>query len=188
MSFANFISRIGHPLVFIPITAGIVFAKQLPPRTAVLVLAALFLSVILPTAILILVTARAKENGAKISDRNKRRRFYPLAIPFSALGAFLMWWMQAPLFVLRSGLVMLSLFICAAVINLWMKISLHALFASYCSMILWQVGVVWGIVATILAILVIWSRLFLSRHTLIEAVAGVVLGVAGGLVVAWWLG
>lgn len=189
MAFARFISGLGHPLVFITITAGIVFAKQLPARTAGLVLAALFLSVIVPTAFLLLATARSKKNGGTaVSEREERRRFYPLAIPFSALGAFLMWWMQAPLFVLRTGAVMLTLFIVAAVVNLWMKISLHALFATYCSVILWQVGVVWAVVGSVLALFVFWSRLFLGRHTLIETVAGVALGLSGGLLVAWWFG
>ena len=99
-----------------------------------------------------------------------------------------MWWMRAPIFVLRGGFVMLTLFILAAVVNLWMRISLHTLFASYCAVILWQVGVVWGVAATIVAAFVFWSRLFLSRHTLIEAVAGVGLGVGGGILAAWWPG
>ena len=186
-AFARLMSRLGHPLVFITITAGIVLTKQLPARTAGLVLAALFLSVILPLVFLIQATTRSKENrGADVSNREERRRFYPLAIPFSSFGAFLMWWMQAPPFVLRSGFVMLALFIIAAVVNLWVKISLHALFATYCSMILWQVGVIWAVVGTVLAVLVFWSRLFLSRHTLMEIVAGIALGLGGGLLVGWW--
>ncbi len=185
--FARLVSRIGHPLVFIMISAGIVVAKQLPARTAVPVLAALFISVILPTAFLLRAGAQSVR-GSKVSEREERRRFYPWAIPFSALGAFLMWRMHTPIFVIRGALVMLALFLIAAVVNFWIKISLHTLFASYCTVILFQVGPVWGAGAALLTAFVFWSRLFLTRHTLIEVVAGVTLGIVGGVFAVGWLG
>ena len=187
--FACLVSRIGHPLVFITVSAGIVFAKQLPARRALLILVALLFSVILPTAFLLVTGARSgRRPDANVSERDERRRFYPWAILFSVLGAFLMWWIQAPMFVLHGACVMLAVFILAAIINTWIKISLHALFASYCAVILFQVDVAFGVAAAIMAAFVFWSRLFLSRHTLIEAVAGIGLGVGGGIVAVWWPG
>jgi len=44
----------------------------------------------------------------------------------------------------------------------------------------------WGAIAVALAILVAWSRLFLRRHTLIELIVGIVLGLMGGFIAAWW--
>jgi hypothetical protein len=38
----------------------------------------------------------------------------------------------------------------------------------------------------LLAVLVAWSRLFLRRHTHIELIAGIVLGLIGGFVAGWW--
>jgi hypothetical protein len=186
MHLARLVSRIGHPLVSITISAGIVLTTKLPAKAAVLVLAALFLSVIAPITFLLLVKAQSgRPQDANVSEREERRSFYPWAIPFSALGAFLMWWLRAPIFVLRGGFVMLALFVVVAVANFWIKISLHTLFASYCAVILFRVGLGWGVGAAIMAAFVFRSRLFLSRHTLIETVAGVGLGVGGGLLAVW---
>jgi hypothetical protein len=44
-----------------------------------------------------------------------------------------------------------------------------------------------GSAALILAGLVFWSRLFLSRHTIFENISGVALGVVGGIATAWIL-
>jgi membrane-associated phospholipid phosphatase len=78
------------------------------------------------------------------------------------------------------------LLVIAAIANLRFKISLHTLFASYCTVILFRVNVLCGLTALMLTALVFWSRLFLSRHTLSENIAGLALGFIGGIVTAWW--
>jgi membrane-associated phospholipid phosphatase len=185
--FARVVSWIGHPLVFVTISVGIVVITQLTSSAAIPILAALFLSVIVPTAVLLVAGVRSgRWQDADVSVREERKRFYPWAIPFSTLGALVTWLIRAPFFVVRGGLVTLALFVAAAVVNFWLKISLHTLFASYCTMVLFRINALCGTVALILAGLVFWSRLFLSRHTLLEVVAGVGLGVSGGIIAAWW--
>lgn len=186
-TLARAISWIGHPLVFIPISLVIVVSTRIAPRVGLPILGALFLCVIAPTAILLLAGVRSgRWRDADVSAREERRRFYPWAIPFSAAGTLAMWLMRVPTFILRGALVTLALFITAAVINLRLKISLHILFAFYCAAVLLRLGAAFGISACILAVLVFWSRLFLGRHTLIEAIAGGSLGIAGGVITAWW--
>jgi membrane-associated phospholipid phosphatase len=185
--FARMISWIGHPLVFVTVSVAIVVTTQLASRAAIPILVALFLSVIAPTAILLVAGVRSgRWQDADVSVREERKRFYPWAIPFSALGALITWLIRAPFFVVRGGLVTLGLFVVAAITNFWLKISLHTLFAAYCAVILFRINAVCGTIALVLAVLVCWSRLFLSRHTLIEVVAGVGLGMGGGIVAAWW--
>lgn len=185
--FARAISWIGHPLVFVSISVAIVVTMRLAPRIGLPILAALFLSVIAPTAILLFLGVRSgRWRDADVSVREERHRFYPLAIPFSALGTFALWLIRAPGFVLRGGIVTLALFILAAIVNLRLKISLHTLFACYCSVILFRLSPASGVAALTLTTLVFWSRLFLGRHTMMENVAGVVLGFFGGVIVAWW--
>ena len=65
------------------------------------------------------------------------------------------------------------------------KLSLHALFAFYSAIILFMVNPVVGAVAFALALLVFWSRLYLSDHDLLEMLVGASLGLLGGLVTAW---
>jgi membrane-associated phospholipid phosphatase len=185
--FARTVSWIGHPLVFVTISVGIVVTTQLTSSAAVPILAALLLSVVVPTAILLVAGVRSgRWQDADVSVREERNRFYPWAIPFSALGTLVTWLIRAPFFVVRGGLVTLALFVVAAITNFWLKISLHTLFASYCTLILFRINTLCGTVALIFAGLVFWSRLFLSRHTLVEVLAGLGLGITGGIIAAWW--
>jgi membrane-associated phospholipid phosphatase len=185
--FAVAVSWIGHPLVFVTISLGIVVLTQLAPRVALSILAVLVLSVIVPTAILLAVGVRSgRWQDADVSVREQRQRFYPFAIPISAIGTLITWLIHAPFFIIRGGLVTLGLFIIAALSNFWFKISLHSLFATYCASILFRVNGICGLVALLLAALVAWSRLYLARHTTSEVVAGAGLGFLGGFVAAWW--
>jgi hypothetical protein len=187
VQFARTISWIGHPLVFVSMSVAIVVATQLSASAAIPVLAALFLSVILPTAILLMAGVRSgRWQDADVSVHEERKRFYPWAIPFSALGTLTTWLIGAPFFLVRGGLVTLVLFVIAAIVNWRLKISLHTLFAAYCTAILFRIHPGWGTLALILTGLVFWSRLFLSRHTLVEGATGVGLGISGGIIAGWW--
>lgn len=184
---ARAISWAGHPLVFVSVAVAIVVATQLAARAAFPILATLFLSVILPTAILLVSRVRTgRWQDADVSVREERKRFYPWAIGFSALGTTISWLIGGPVFILRGGVVTLVLFVLAALANLYLKISLHILFAAYCTVIMFRINRTCGTAALILCGLVFWARLFLARHTVIEALAGAVLGTAGGLVVTCW--
>ena len=183
---ARAISWIGHPLVFVTISVALVVGTQLAAAAAWPVLLALLLSVIVPTAILLVAGVRSgRWQDADVSVREERKRFYPWAISISAAGVAIMWLLKAPAFIIRGGAVTFGLFVIAALLNLRFKISLHALFAVYCAVILFRISVIYGSVASILAGLVFWSRLFLGRHSPGETLAGSLLGLSGGLVSAW---
>jgi hypothetical protein len=183
---AVIVSWIGHPLVFVTVSVGIVLATQLASRRAIGLIGALFLAVIAPTGVLLFLGVRSgRWRDADVSVREERKRFYPIAIPLSALGTIVMWLANAPRYILRGGVITLLLLIAAAITNHWSKISLHTLFATYCTVILFRVNMFCGSAALILAALVFWSRLFLSRHTVFENIGGVVLGAVGGIATAW---
>ncbi len=183
---AVIVSWIGHPLVFVTISVGVVLATQLASRRAIGLIGALFLAVIAPTGVLLFLGVRSgRWRDADVSVREERRRFYPIAIPLSALGTIVMWLANAPRYILRGGVITLLLLLAAAITNRWSKVSLHTLFATYCTVILFRVNLLCGSAALILAGLVFWSRLFLSRHTVFENISGVALGAVGGIVTAW---
>ena len=183
---ARIISWVGHPLTFVTVTVGVVVTTQLARGRAFLILAALVMSFIAPTALLLFFGVRSgRWRDADVSVREERKRFYPVAIPLSAIGTAIMWWIGAPRYILRGGIVTLSLLTIAAIINLRFKISLHTLFASFCTAVLFRVSAVDGIAASALTALVFWSRLFLSRHTVLEMAGGLVFGITGGIIAAW---
>lgn len=184
---ARAVSWIGHPFIFLLACVAIVLATRMPPTAVWPILGCLFLSVIVPMAVLLVIGVRSgRWQDLDVSVREERKRFYPSAIPISAAGLATTWLMQAPFFVLRGGLVTLGLLVAAAVINTRLKISLHTLFAFYCAVILCGTGWITGPAAFLLAGLVFWSRWYLGRHTVPETTAGALLGVCGGILAAWW--
>jgi hypothetical protein len=185
--FARAISWIGHPLVFVTVSVGLVVLSRLANRTGLIVLLTLFVSVILPIALLLFGGVRfGRWSDADVSVRAERIRFYPIAIPISAIGLLGLWLRHAPGFLLRGALVTFVLFILAGIANLRIKLSLHTLFAFYCTTILFRVSAVFGTIALGLAVLVFWSRLYLQRHDLAEMLVGTLIGFAGGIATAWW--
>jgi hypothetical protein len=184
--FARWISRIGHPLVFITLSVGIVIALRLANRAGLALLLTLLVTVILPMALLLF---RGFQSGRwsdpDVSVRAERIRFYPLAILISAAAVIVLLLLHAPAFTLRGATMTLFLLIIAALLNFRIKLSLHALFAFYSAIILFLVNPIAGAVAFTLALLVFWSRLYLKRHDLSETLVGAFLGLLGGLVTAW---
>lgn len=184
-TFARVISWIGHPLVFVAASVAIVVGTQLGLWSALPILLALLLSTLVPTAILLLSGVRSgRWSDADVSVRKERQRFFPWAVPFSLAGLMAMYFIHAPNYIIRGGIITLALFLLCWIINCFLKLSLHALFAFYCATILSRIGPVWGGIAFMLALLVAWSRLFLRRHTPVELTVGIALGVLGGAVSA----
>ena len=176
----------GHPLVFISLSVGIIIALRLANRTGLALSLTLLATVILPMALLLF---RGFQSGRwsdpDVSVRAERVRFYPREISISAVAVIALLLSHAPAFALRGATVTSFLLIMSALINFRIKLSLHALFAFYSGVILFVVNPLVGAVAFVLALLVFWSRLYLRRHDFLETLLGAFLGLVGGLVTAW---
>jgi membrane-associated phospholipid phosphatase len=184
--FARWISWIGHPLVFISLSVGIIISLRLANRAGLALSITLFATVILPMALLLFRGFRTgRWSDPDVSNPAERVRFYPPAISISTVAVIVLLLSRAPAFALRGAAVTLFLLIMAALINFRMKLSLHALFAFYSAIILFVVNPIAGAAAFMLALLVFWSRLYLKRHDLSETLVGAVLGLLGGLVTTW---
>lgn len=180
--FARWVSRIGHPLVFISLSFSVVVALRLANRAGLALLLTLLATVILPMALLLFRGVRSgRWSDMDVSVHAERVRFYPFAIPISATAAIVLWLLRAPVFALRGAMVTLFLLIVAALINFRIKLSLHALFAFYSAIILFAVDPIAGAIAFTAALLVFWSRLHLGRHDLLEMLVGTSLGLIGGV-------
>jgi hypothetical protein len=174
-------------LVFISLAILVVVALRAANRAGLAVLLTLLVCVVIPMALLLFRGVRSgRWSDADVSVRTERNRFYPRAIPISAIGVVALWLMRAPGFALRGAFVTFALLVVAGLLNFRIKLSLHALFAFYSSVILFRVNTIAGAIALALAFLVFWSRLYLQRHDLPEMLIGTLLGVAGGIATAWW--
>jgi hypothetical protein len=184
--FARWVSWVGHPLVFITLSVGILIALRLANRAGLALSLTLLATVILPMALLLFLGVRSgRWSDPDVSIRTERVRFYPRAISISLVAVIVLLLSHAPAFALRGATVTSFLLIMAALINFRIKLSLHALFAFYSAVILFVVNPVVGAVVFALALLVFWSRLYLKRHDLLETLVGAFLGFFGGLVTVW---
>ena len=184
---ARAISWVGHPLVFVSASLTLIVLFRLANRVGVSVLLALIFAVVLPTAWLLVRGVRSgRWSDADVSVRAERSRFYPPAILLSVGGIVALLVLRAPAFILQGALTTLGLLIIAALINRVLKISLHSMFAFYCAVILLRINLPIGFVALTMAIGVGWSRLYLRRHALPDVIAGIALGILGGIATAWW--
>jgi membrane-associated phospholipid phosphatase len=187
LRFARAVSWIGHPLVFVSVSLAIIVFCRLANRVGVSVLLALILAVVLPTALLLIRGVRSgRWSDLDVSVQAERRRFYPRAILLSTGGIAALLVLRAPGFIVRGAVVTLLLLAIAAIVNRYLKISLHTMFAFFCAVVLFRIGWVSGLIALVLASLVFWSRLHLRRHAFPDVVLGMVLGSLGAVIAAWW--
>ncbi|MDO5505959.1 MAG: hypothetical protein Q4F49_06680 [Pseudoxanthomonas suwonensis] len=113
------------------------------------------------------------------SDRRDRPALYLLLLGVGlALGAWLGGW-GSPI---GRGVGMVTVMLAiAAVLNRWIKLSLHAACLGFAVPVLWGFSPVAGGVAAALLPLLGWSRLALRRHRLDEVVGGAGLGLLTGI-------
>jgi membrane-associated phospholipid phosphatase len=177
---ARWISILGHPFVLIPGLVAAVTVRRLPPKQAAFIVGAVVLLSIVPMLLLIARRVRAGAwTNYDVSVREQRAGMYPAALAITIATALVLAWAQVPRPILRGVLAILLLIGCAALINLWLKISLHTAFAVFTAFALLPSR---GLVAAVLvlALAIAWSRIELGRHTLVEVVGGAVLGAAVG--------
>jgi len=141
---ARTISWVGHPLVFVSSALAIIVATRLANRAGISVLLALIFAVVLPVAVLLIRGVRSgRWSDADVSIRAERVRFYPPAILLSLGGIAALLILRAPGFVLRGAEVTLGMLLIAAVLNRFVKVSLHGMFAFYCVTVLLANPVGW---------------------------------------------
>jgi len=97
----------------------------------------------------------------------------------AAAGLILFFLYVAPNAEVARGMTVVVAMLCAAaVMNRWIKLSLHLAFAAFAAVILLKLHPAIGVIALLLLPLLAWSRLKLGRHTAWEAAGGVLLGAA----------
>jgi len=77
------------------------------------------------------------------------------------------------------------LIVVAMLASPWMKVSLHASFATFAVLLLWPLDMRYRALACVAAVGIAGSRLVLGRHTLADVLAGSLLGALFGA--CFWL-
>jgi membrane-associated phospholipid phosphatase len=119
-----------------------------------------------------------KNQNIEIDMPRKEDRFYPLLwiILSYLIGVVLLYVISAPSIATVLMFCYFSNTIVVLLISLFWKISIHAVgVAGPLAALIYVFGYT-GLIFTLLVPLVIWSRLYLKRHTLYQVIAGASLG------------
>lgn len=146
-----------------------------------------FAVVILPALLFILVRVRqGRYKDIDVSIREDRPVLYAIGGSCMILSIILLAVFQAPVIAqktLQAGFISIVI---GSIVNKFVnKVSLHVLTVAGCAVVLFFVSPIAGTALGIVSLLIGWSRLHLSRHTLPEVVWGWLVGVTA--TTAWML-
>lgn len=153
---------------------------------ALTLLTTLFAAV-MPLGILVLWRRRTDARDIDIPLREERGRPLLLAAVSYVVGTAILLLVRAPPLVttvlFAYGLGTFIIFF----INLRWKISIHTMAIAGPTTVLVFVFGAWGVLLGLLLPPVTWSRVYLKKHTLAQALAGIVAGVALTVIAMWLL-
>ena len=141
-----------------------------------LMLLTIFFAVLMPLSILIIWARRTHAPDLDISGMTERSQPLLVATVSFFFGTVVLLLIRAPALTttIMLGYSVGTLFI--FFVNLRWKISAHAMGIAGPTVVLLFVFGLWGVLLGLLLPLVIWSRVYLKKHTLAQALAGSVAG------------
>lgn len=179
-SFAEFISTIAYaPVISIPAFAIInYFLLNLYDFVIITTICAIFAG-ILPI-LLVLFLLKKRSNGKKIDMDIPERtdRHYPLILVILSyiVGTIVLYALNAPAITTVLMFCYFSNTLILFLINLYWKISIHAMgVAGPITALIYVFGPFGAIFGLILP-LVMWSRIYLKKHTIFQVIMGALLG------------
>ncbi len=156
------------------------------PFIALTLLTPLF-AMAVPLGVIFVLRRKTDARDIDIPLREERRRPLFLSAASYFVGTAVLLLAQAPLLItgvtFAYGIGTLVIFL----INLRWKISIHTMGIAGPTTVLVFVFGVWGILLGALLPLVTWSRVYLKKHTIAQALAGIVAGIALTTVAMWLL-
>ncbi len=180
-SIACWLSILLHPFVMVGVMVGMAAASQQSGGDALRSVGLVIVLTIVPLAVLM---ARQVRRGAweNADASNRAERPILFAVGGGALIALLAYvvLVQPQSFMVRGILTTIGMLAACAVATRWIKVSLHMAFATYVAVALALSRSPVGYVLLIALAPLLWSRLALRRHTGLELVLGIVIGMLAG--------
>lgn len=174
--FANFISNITYsPLLSIPTFIAINYFFLNFHDFVVVISISIFFSAFLPMAFVLLWV---KKKNSNVDMPKKEDRTYPLIIGLisSFIGASVLYLINAPFLTTILMFCLFSNTLIIFLINYIWKISIHSAgVAVYTTVLTFAFGY-FGALFGLLIPLVMWSRLYLKKHTISQIIGGIFLG------------
>lgn len=180
-SLSRIIAEILSPFVLVGVLLASV-ALRFDDRPALTAGGVILFLVLIPQALALWMAHTKQTTDKFIVQREQRHRFYALSAGSFLAGIAFTWIIQASWQVRFSSAFALGILAVVAVINLRLKISVHALAASFtalCAPVVLGAPVV-SLALVPVALCVPWARVHQRRHSAIEAGSGFLLGLLSG--------
>jgi len=179
---ARWISIIAHPFTMITLLVAVTAMRQSSGHAIHSVLLVFFVVIVPISVLMFWQVYRGRWSNADASNPSERPILFLSAIAglLAALG-----WLHLHnphSFLIQGLLVTAGFFLLAAILNRWIKLSLHVAFAAFTATTLSLMSSWVGYVLFALIPLLFWSRLALARHRIHELAIGLVLGALTGFV------
>lgn len=186
---AKVISILGHPFLTIPIyTLAITFS-------VCEIKDALFISFIIVGCFFVPVilwnfinTKRGKYTNFDVSDQKERGSMYVFVIPILTAVLFIFYLSHQSNSLILTILFALILTVVSYLINFKIKCSGHISLTIFLSFIVLPKNLNAAFILLICALIIGWSRIALKRHTFIEVLAGMIIGLVIGLSMLYFQG
>ena len=180
VAVARAISIVAHPVVLLLVAALITASTRgSSPRQVWLIGGALvtFGAIVLGFSWMQVRAGRWSHVDA--SARGERTSLNLFCGTLCILSAALVWKLthrsEMPIALAASS----AIFMIALALARWMKVSLHVAFSVFATALVWPNRLAFVVGAVVTAAL-IWSRLTLGRHVVVDIIVGLVLGAAAG--------
>jgi len=179
---ANFLSIIGHPLLTVPLIIEFVLLQNFQFSEIILESSLLFGIIILTVANNLYKLKKKSYSNFDVSNQNQRKNFYLylliVLIIFLLIDNFLIENSK-----ISVGLwISFSMVVCFAIINYFIKSSLHTGVNLFLTCILFSQNIGLAFIFLVLTFLVAYSRLILKKHSLKEIISGGIIGLIFGLI------
>lgn len=184
---ARTISNVGNPAILMIIAQVLAAVKIATPLAWQWAGFCIAITTLLPFSFIVMLSRKGKVSDIDIYFRHQRTVPYLITIGCTLLVLAVMWLGMAPLLLVTlvsAGIIQnISMFI----INLKWKISAHAAGAATFSLLTVYFFGPKTLPIVMLVPMIIWARVRLRRHTLMQTIAGASLGIAVLSFCLFWL-
>jgi hypothetical protein len=170
---ASAISALGHPLVTAAIFLVAIAVHEGPRVLPLGAALTIVVGVTVPVALWNLRQTRAgRYSNFDVSVRSQRASMYAVILGLMVAATVALHWVPVAPEIRAGTLWMGAMFAAAWLLNVWIKVSLHAAVSFYLALACTMIDVGLGVVLLGCAALVAVSRLVIQRHTAAELCTG----------------
>jgi membrane-associated phospholipid phosphatase len=186
---AKYVSILGHPFLTIPIyTLAINFSIYEIKKAFLIsftIVGCFFIPVILWNYI---NTKRGKYTNFDVSDQKQRNSMYVFALPLLTAVLFIFYLTHQSHALILTILFAVILLVISYLVNFAIKCSGHISLTIFLSFIILPKNLTAAFILLFCALIIGWSRIALKRHTFIEVLTGMIIGLITGLSMLYFQG